>query len=229
MHGTHLSPDREHFVLNMHAGWKHKAGRVLLMLCFLALLLSLAACGDQKSVSSPGAVASTTHPPQFQLSTPPPVATVSFQVYTGSGLSLNYPRAWVVRVTGSVVSLSDASGTYNMTVSLTSNARGQISADQLAKTSLASIKTALSHPQSIAMSPTISLAGTTWSQQAVSGMTLSNGVQVEREVIVLATNHPAHAANTRGVVLVYMGIKQSFAQARNTYFVPMLRTFTFLV
>lgn len=228
MHGSHFLTSHERFVLKTPLFRKPRVWQALFLLCFLVLGLVLAACDNQGSVASAPAT-SAPHSSQFQLSTPPPVATVSFQVYTGNGLSLNYPQTWVVRAAGTVVSLSDASGTYNMTVSLTANANGQKTAEQLAKTSLASVQTALSHPQHIAVSATVSLAGTTWSQQAVSGIALSNGVQVEREVIVLATNHPASATNTRGVVLIYMGIKQSFAQARNTYFVPMLKTFKFLV
>ena len=228
MHGLHISANRKRPATKNSSSRNNIARKLLLVSCFLVLILSLAACDDQQSAASPTVVPAVPTQNQVQLSTPPPVATVTFQVYTGDGLSLNYPQSWVVRTAGTVVSLSDASGTYNMTVNLLSNANGQTTANQLADTNLASIKKTLNHPQSVAMSPTVSLAGITWSQRAASGTTLSNGVQVEREVIVLATNHPAHAANTRGVVLIYMGLKRSFAQASNTYFAPMLRTFKFL-
>lgn len=228
MHGSHILARHECFNGRFFLSRKRIAHKALLVFCFLALALSVAACGDQRSASSPPVMPAAPTQNTFQLTTPPPVATVTFQVYTGNGLSLNYPQNWVVRSAGALVSLSDASGTYNMTVNFQPNANGQVTANQLANTNLASIKKTLSHPQSIAVSPTISLAGTTWSQRAVSGTTLSNGVQVEREVIVLATNHPAHAADTRGVVLIYMGVKQSFTQASHTYFTPMLRTFKFV-
>lgn len=228
MHGLHFSTSSGRSIFKIAPFRIQRVCRVFLLLGLLGLTLLLAACDSQGSDAS-ATVTPALHSSQVQLSTPPPVATVTFEVYTGNGLSLSYPQTWVVRAAGTVVSLSDASGTYNMTVSLTANANGQKTADQLAKASLASVQVALNDPQHIAVPATVSLAGTTWSQQAVSGSTLSNGIQVEREVIVLATNHPASATSTRGVVLVYMGIKQSFAQARNTYFVPMLKTFKFLV
>jgi hypothetical protein len=228
MHGLHRLSRYECSVAKTRPFWSQVAGKALLILCFLTLILALTACDDQGSVAQSTVIPSSPTPPQFQISTPPPVATVTFQAYTGSDFSLNYPQTWVVRAAGTVVSLSDASGTYNLTVNLQPNADGKMSANQLADTSLAGVKTSLNHPQHVAISATITLAGTTWSQRAVSGTTLSNGVQVEREVIILATNHPAHAANTSGIVLIYMGLKQSFAQARKTYFAPMLQTFAFL-
>lgn len=227
MHGLHRSTGSQRLVVAKMSGGKSAAWRALFLLGCLALMLMLTACDGQGSAyAPPGAPSSPVA--QFQISTPPPVATVSFQVYTGIGLSLRYPQNWVVRTAGTVVSLSDASGTYNMTVSLTPNAHGQLTASQLADTNLASVKTTLSNPQPVAMPSSVKLAGTSWSQRAVSGTTLSNGTQVEREVIILAANHPAHATSTKGVVLIYMGVKQTFAQARNTYFIPMLQTFTFL-
>lgn len=228
MHGLHRFTAWEHVAahrgpVRRRAGW-----RALFMLSFLCLVVfSLAGCDDQGSGASslPTTIPSS---PQVVLSTPPPVATVTFQSYTGSVFSLQYPQAWVVRSAGTVVSLSDASGTYNLTVNLQPNANGQLSANQLADASLTSAKAALTNPQSVAVSPTIRMAGTSWSQRAVSGVTLSNGVQIQREVIILATNHPPRAADTRGIVLIYTGLKQSFSQASSTYFAPMLHTFTFL-
>jgi hypothetical protein len=197
------------------------------MLCCIALALTLAACDDAAGGTASSAQASPTTP-QLQVTPPPPVATVTFQAYTGSTFALHYPQTWVVRTAGTLVSLSDASGTYNLTVNIQPDANGKVSANQLADTSLASVKASLSHPQRISIASTITLAGTTWSQRAVSGTTLTNGVQVEREVIILATNHPAHSASTQGVVLIYMGVKQTFAQARKTYFTPILQTFAFV-
>ncbi|HEX7734166.1 MAG TPA: hypothetical protein VF458_04870 [Ktedonobacteraceae bacterium] len=226
MHGLHRFTDHEYGASKTSQFRVREGWRGVLMFCFLALVVfSLAACDDQASASAPTVIPSS---PQAVLSTPPPVATVTFQLYSGSVFSLQYPQGWVTRSAGTVVSISDASGTYNLTVNLQPNANGKLSANQLAEANVASVKAVLTSPQSVTVSPTVTLAGATWSQRAVSGTTLSNGVQVEREVIILATNHPPHTAGTRGVVLIYMGVKQSFSQASSTYFAPMLRTFTFL-
>ena len=228
MHGLQtLPPGGAGALTGRVRAWRRRAGRVLLLLCLLALVLMLAACDDGTDGTTSSALASPTTP-QFQVTPPPAVATVTFQAYTGSMFALHYPQTWVVRTAGTMVSLSDASGTYNLTVNMQLNVDGKVSASQLADTSLASVKASLSHPQSLAMASTVTLAGTTWSQRALSGTTLTNGVQVEREVIILATNHPAHAASTQGVVLIYMGVKQTFAQARQTYFAPMLQSFAFV-
>jgi hypothetical protein len=229
MHGSHtLPPWGRCSSLGRPSGWRAYAGKTLLLLCFLLLLLALVACDDASSGGATSAASASPTTPQLQITPPPPVATVTFQMYTGSTFALHYPQNWVVRTAGTVMSLSDASGTYNLTVNVQPNAGGKVSASQLAETSLAGVKASLSHPQRVFIASTVTLAGTTWSQRAISGTTLTNGVQVEREVIILATNHPGHASGTLGVVLVYMGVKQTFAQARKTYFAPILQSFAFV-
>src|SRR5581483_8204486 len=102
-----------------------------------------------------------------------------------------------------------------------------VTPDQLAEASLASTRASLRNSRTVQVPSTVNLAGTTWSQRAVSGTTLSNGQQIAIEVVILATTHPAHTASTRSVVLTYLGSQSLFNQAQHTYFVPMLQSFKF--
>jgi hypothetical protein len=201
----------------MSISWKQNVWRSLLGVSVLVLALVLAACessGKNKSFASQGLT--------------PSVAPV-FQTYTGPGFSIIYPESWVIRTSEFAVTFSDLSGAYNLEVSFTPNPQGAATPGQLVTQSITTTRARLAKPQTVPMPSTVTLASVTWSQQAVSGATLSNGQQVEIEVVTLATDYPAHAANTKGVVLTYLGAKALFERAQNTYFAPMLQSFKFIV
>ncbi len=200
----------------MSASWMKKIQRLFFMCSAIVLATMLAACGGS------GNSASTTATPQSSLSGPP-----VFRPYSSPFFSITYPETWVVRTSSVTITFSNSTGTYNLAVNVAPDPHGAVSSDQLAEKSLDLTKASLLAPQTVTMPATVTMAGVTWSQKAITGNTLSNGQQVAIEVVILATNYPASSAKTKGVVLTYLGAKSMFTQAQTTYFSPMLQAFKF--
>lgn len=200
----------------MSISWKQKIQRLFFAGSAIILATILVACGGS------GTSASTPATPQSSPSGPP-----VFRPYSSPFFSITYPENWVIRTSRTTITFSDTPGTYNLAVNFAPDPHGALSSDQLAEQSLKLTRASLLNPQSVSMPSTVTLAGVTWSQRAIIGNTLSNGQQVAIEVVILTTNYPAHSANTKGVVLSYLGAKSLFTQAQNTYFSPMLQAFKF--
>ena len=201
----------------MNVSWKQHIQHLFFIYGALALTALLVACGGSgNSTSAPAR-------PQTSPSGPP-----VFRPYTSPFFTITYPETWVIRTSSTTITFSDTPGTYNLAVSFAPDPHGAVTPTQLAEKSLDLTKASLLNPQAITMPSTVTLAGVTWSQRAITGNTLSNGQKVAIEVVILATNHPARSANTKGVVLTYLGTKSLFAQAQSTYFTPMLQAFKFI-
>lgn len=200
----------------MSVSWKPKIQRLFFACSAIVLATILAACGGSGTSVSPTAT------PQSSPSGPP-----VFRPYSSPFFSITYPENWVIRTSRTTITFSDTPGTYNLAVNVAPDPHGSVSSDQLAEQSLKLTRASLLNPQSVNMPSTITLAGVTWSQRAIIGDTLSNGQRVAIEVVILTTNYPEHAANTKGVVLSYLGAKALFTQAQSAYFSPMLQAFKF--
>lgn len=200
----------------MSASWMKKIQRLFFVSGAIVLASMLVACGGS------GNSASTAATPQSSPSGPP-----VFRPYSSPFFSITYPETWVVRTSSVTITFSNSTGTYNLAVNVAPDPHGTVSSDQLAEKSLDLTKASLLTPQTVTMPATVTMAGVTWSQRAITGNTLSNGQQVAIEVVILATNYPASSANTKGVVLTYLGAKSLFTQVQTTYFSPMLQTFKF--
>ncbi len=88
-------------------------------------------------------------------------------------------------------------------------------------------KTNLQNEKTIAVPKTVMLAGQTWSQRSLSGISTLSEPNSEIEATVLATNHPAKASNTQGYIIVYVAAKNQFDQAQTRYFTPILQSLKF--
>lgn len=201
----------------MNIPLNHAARRFFLSIAALICMVFLAACGG------PGNSNSATAPTP---KAPTPIPTVALQTYTGQGFTLRYPADW--KATGSApVVIGDAVGLYNMSIGPTANPNGVVSADKAADGGLTGTKANLQNPQSVKVPATVTLNGLTWSQRAVIGNSTENGQTVSIELVILVTNHPAHAATTKSYILVYGAEKSLFDQASQMYFMPMLLSFKF--
>ncbi len=123
--------------------------------------------------------------------------------------------------------MTDSLGIYSMTVSVSPNPTGAISADQIANTSVVAAKRGIQNVKTVQIAASTSVAGQTWSQRAITGTTTINGGQANVEIVVLATNHPNQSVDTKAFVITYETIQDTFTQAQSTYFLPMLQTFKF--
>ena len=222
------------------------ARRVTAGLCVFLLVLLLAACGGSNNSGATSNTGSNTSNdtstgsnntndsnarPVQQMVTPTATATASSKLtlkeYTGSGFTIKYPQDWKVTNSSTSIAFTDPSGNYSMTVNSQSNANGAMSEDQLVTNELENVKKGLKDDQTVNMPATATVGGQSWTQQAVSGSSTVNGKSSEVQTVVLGTNHPTHAADTKGYSITYAAPKDEFSQTSTTYFTPMLDTFTF--
>lgn len=202
---------------------KHVTRRIMLTLSSVLLVMLLAAC------SFPGLGGSSTPTASTPTTAPvTPTPGVSFQTYTDSNFSINYPNDWKApqQSNGSVV-FSDSLGIYNLTVGTAANPGGVLTSDQLADAGIATAQTSLKNTQTVSVPATASVGGQTWSQRAISGTGTENGQDVEVQLVVLAISYPVNSQNAKGYVIVYGTLKQTFDIASATYFTPMLQSFKF--
>lgn len=181
--------------------------------CSLLLALLLPGCGW----GSNGNTATPTSKP----------TTAPLTTYTGKGFTIGYPQGWKVTSSRVEVSISDGTGAYDLTIGVTSNPRGILSADRLADGSAAGARTQLKNPQTETIAPTASVGGDTWSQRAVSGTAQQGGQATLVKGVVLADNHPASSASTQAFVIAIFAFKPVFDLAWTNYFQPMLQSFKF--
>jgi hypothetical protein len=199
---------------------KHVTRRIVLSISTLLLVMLLAACGGT------GGTASST-PAATPTPKPTPTPSVSFQTYTDSNFSIDYPQGWQGKPSNGTVSFTDSLGVYNLTVATTPNPEGAATADQLADGGITGAKTSIKNPQTVSVPPTTTVDGQTWSQRALTGTATENGQTVDLELVVLATNHPDKSPTTKGYIIVYATAKTLFDLSQSTYFLPMLQTFKF--
>lgn len=206
---------------------KGRARSVTASMCVLILIFLLAACGGHSS-SAPtnNHSASLANPVQHVLA-PTATKSVPYTTYTGTDFTLKYPAEWKVITAKAEVSFTDLAGNYNLTIGSTPNPNGATTPDQLADSGVVGAKTNLQNEKTIDVPKTVMLAGQTWSQRSLSGISTLSEPNSEIEATVLATNHPAKASNTQGYIIVYVAAKNQFDQAQTRYFKPILQSLKF--
>lgn len=195
----------------------------------LILAFLLVACGGKTSTEQNNS-SSTTNNSAAATSTAnalTPTVIVVMKSYTGTGFTIKYPQNWKVASSANGVAFSDPSGTYNLSIGTTPNADGSVNAEKLVDGGITGAKANLKNVQTIALPATTNFAGQDWTQRAISGDNTYKGQTTAVQANILATNHPTHASNTKGYVIAYVALKEKFAQAKITYFMPMLQTFKF--
>lgn len=220
------------------------ARRVTAGFCVLLLVLLLTACGgsnnngassntgsntgNNTSTSSNNNGDSNARPVQ-QVATPTATSTskLSLKQYTGSDFTIKYPTDWKETTSTNAIAFTDPSGKYSMTINTQSNPNAAQSTDQLATNGMETVKKDLKNEQTVNVPATTTVGGQVWAQQAISGTSTMNGKSSDVETTVLATNHPARDANTKGYSITYSAPKDEFSQTNTTYFMPMLDSFTF--
>jgi hypothetical protein len=146
----------------------------------------------------------------------------SLQTYTGNGFTIGYPKDWKVTENSAKgeVSFEDPTVNFGLTVGV-GDADGSDAATRV-QTAVEGIKQKLSDQatfQDHTIDPTTTLAGETWNEQAVDA-TFQTGSPVTM-VVMMAT----HAS--KNFSITYQGTKDAFDQGNQSYYQPMLQSFTF--
>jgi hypothetical protein len=215
---------------------KSMTRRVVAGGCVVVFAFLLAACSISNSNSSANSgnasQASNGNPNSFKSSTTAtPTAhsstPVVMKTYNGNGFGINYPQNWKETKSGSEVSFTDPTNSYNLTIGSATNSDGTVTADHQANSTVTKAKTNLKNVGTVNVPQTITLANQTWSQRSLTGTGTSQGQSTPIQMDILATNHPGHASNTKGYVIVYVAVKDKFSQGKGIYFTPMLQSFRF--
>lgn len=141
----------------------------------LVLIFLLAACGSgsNSNTSSNGNSANPVRQVETATSMATSTSTASMKTYTGTGYTIQYPQDWKTSNTSNGTVFTDPSGNYSMTIHSTSNPNGSTSASQLAENGISKAKDKLKNAQTVSVPQTTMVAGQTWDQRAVSGMSTS--------------------------------------------------------
>jgi hypothetical protein len=219
--------------MRLHTKLPRRWGLYMASLLFALLLV---ACGG----SSNGAATPTPTPTSsFSLSptptsspplSPTPYPAFSSTTYTGNGYTIGYPQDWnVSKSKEGIVTFTDPQGVVYLSIKVTPNPTGAVSASDQVTLAMQGIKTQTRNYQRVAISPTTSVGGETWSQGAATGDITIPGQSssVPGKVVVIAANHPAHAGTTKSFIIAYATARQFFDLLDSAYFQPMLRSFTF--
>jgi hypothetical protein len=210
----------------MLSRFRHGPHSLVLLACSILFAMLLAACGGGGTTSSPTPTPTPTLAPSPTPSPTPSPAT-SLTTYTGDGYTIGYPSSWKANAQSSKVTFADSTGIYNMTIVVTPNPGGAISADTLATTGITAVKTQLKNPQDGNLPATTTVGGDSWVQKSTIGGSTAAGTSVPLEFVVISDNHPASSPSTKSFTIIYGTAQQSFASAKTSYFQPMLQSFKF--
>jgi hypothetical protein len=127
------------------------------------------------------------------------------------------------------VTFSDPRGVVYLSMNVTPNPTGALSANDLVTLALQGIKTQIKNYQRVANSATTIVDGETWSQGAATGAISFPGQSspVPGKIVVIADNHPAHALTTKGFIIAYATAGLFFDLIDHAYFQPLLHSFKF--
>ena len=204
----------------------------LLTLSCVLLSIFLVACGDDSSSattnSSPAptqAASSNTSQSDSSSNTSQSDSNTSqsdssLQTYTGNGFTIGYPTDWKVTENSSngTVFIADPTGANTLDIGVADNTSGADAATDL-KAGVDAFKQNASNPQDDTIDPTTTIAGETWSQFAMDS-------DFQGETYSFVMMRATHPASTMFSIL-YSGPKDGFDQENQSYFQPMLQSFTF--
>lgn len=197
--------------------WKPVTQRLSLSALALLSIVLLAAC------SIPGSSASSSTPTAIPSPTP------AMATYRGDGYTIDYPKDWTKSVTSGQITFQDSLGANALGVVAVANPNGLAQPSTVLDATIASsVKGANMTNTSPANLPaSVSLAGETWVQKGTTGTVSKGGASTSFEVVVLATNHPAHSSTTKIFEFVYAGPLVGSTLADAQIFQAMLASFKF--
>jgi len=207
----------------MTSSWKSVAQRMSIALSSALLVVLLAACSGLGSTGASSTPTPTANP------SPTPSPTPAVTTYTGDGYTISYPQNWTKSVTSGQVTFQDSLGVNALVVVVAPNPNGIAQPSTVLDATLAgAVKEANMTSTSPANLPaSVSLAGETWTQKGTTGTASKGGISSSYEAVVLATNHPANAPNTKVFELVYAGPLVGSTLMDAQIFQPMLQSFKF--
>lgn len=187
----------------MTSVWKQAIWRIALSISALWLIGTLAACNNSGNAASSNSSASS-----------------AAKLFKGTGFTISYPGNWHQQADGDQATFANAASRDIMAVFADANP-GNTSASDIANQTWANfMKTLLTNPQQVSISPTYSMAGTSWVQLSATGV-LSSDPGVQGNLFLLVTNH-----QTNSYEIEYYGPANTFNQA-NQEFGTMLQSFKF--
>ena len=205
----------------MTSFWKPMTQRLAFSVSLLLLIVLLAAC------SIPGISSSSSTPTTTPSPTPSPAPAMT--TYAGDGYTINYPKDWTKSTTSGQTTFQDALGANALGIVVVANPNGLAQPGTVLDATLASsVKGAdMTNTSPANLPASVSLAGETWVQKGTTGTVSKGGVSTSFEVVVLATNHPAHSPTTKIFEFVYAGPLVGSTLMDAQIFQAMLASFKF--
>jgi hypothetical protein len=161
---------------------------------------------------------------------PPTISASKLVTYTGDGYTIGYPQGWTVtQGGGGLVTFDDPRGIAYLSIKVTPNPGGTISAANQVSIGLQLFKSQTKNYQMVNVAPTTTVGGDNWSQGSATGDIVPKGqtAAVTAKIVVIADNHPAGLPTTTGFEIAYLTGQQVFDLANNGVFQPMLQSFKF--
>lgn len=202
-----------------------------LLISLVALAMIVVACGggsNSSAAATPGAGARASASPTAGLITVP--GGVQLRLYQGDGFSIGYLPEWQVSPAGSSVEFSHEADSATLSVQVVPNPNAATSPEETVSVSLDTFEKSglYKNFKRVSLAPTATVGGQTWQQQGATGDVQILGQQIRMEIVLLATNHPAHAAQTR-LFSIYIVVPEArYQQLSRSAFIPMLQSFHFL-
>jgi hypothetical protein len=207
----------------MTSSWKRVTRRMSIALSSILLVVLLAACGGTGTTGNTGSGTPT------PTATPSPTPTPAVTTYTGNGYTISYPKDWQQSATAGQATFQDAQGLNALGVLVVPNPNGAQQAGTVqAATLTGAVKGAnMTNTSPANLSASVSVGGETWLQKGTTGTASKGGASAPYEVVILAVNHPANAANTQIYELIYAGPLLGSTLLDQQIFQAMLASFKF--
>jgi hypothetical protein len=209
--------------------------RLALSICVLLLAYLLTACslggGSTGTVSTTtsGNTPATSHATAIPAQ-PTSASATGLTIYTGDGFTIGSPTGWTIdKASSSAASVIfiDPTRTIEFIVTVTPNPNANSATSVALDPQLHSMQSK-PHYQKVDLAPTTTVGGETWDQiGAIGDLQTYSGQTLSGKVIALASNHPAHDANTKMYIIQFSAPAKDFDQVESTTFQPMLQSFTF--
>jgi hypothetical protein len=181
------------------------------------------------STTTSGKTPATSHATAIPAQ-PTSASTTSLATYTGDGFTIGSPTGWTIdKASSSAASVIfiDPTRTIEFIVTVTPNPDANSATSVALDPRLQSMQ-AKPHYQKVDPAPTTTVGGETWDQiGAIGDVQTYSGQMLSSKVIALASNHPAHDANTKMYIIQFSAPTKNFDQMESTTFQPMLQSFTF--
>ncbi|WP_156025432.1 hypothetical protein [Thermogemmatispora carboxidivorans] len=202
-----------------------------LFILLATLALMVVACGGEGSNSGAGTPTTgmrANASPTAALITAP--GGVQLRLYQGDGFSIGYLPDWQASPAGSSVEFSHQADNATLSVQVVPNSNAATSPEETVSVSLDTFEKSglYKNFKRVSLAPTTTVGGQTWQQQGATGDVQILGKQVRMEILMLATNHPAHSAQTRLFSIYLVAPAERYQQLYQNAFAPMLQSFRFL-